>query len=330
MRLIEDNLRRRGIEVLARSFVRTKWWKNRPFLKAMASSDLVLINGEGTLHHGVRHAEHLLQVVDHEARGTTPVALVNAVYQENPRHWRRYLDKTAFISPRDRWSAEELNAITGRPVVHVPDLSLSAGAIPAEKDQIILHARTIGDSAVGETRRDLIELARADPDATFLPVVSTLKSSKPEYRQPIRALREADIRLRTGLFRLFNRRSIICADEPAYVRSLRQSRLHVDGRFHAICFALMTQTPFLALRSNTWKIEALMEEFGLGKHRLVRSQDLEELLRHDSHLSFSAEEAALIADGLASSKQRAARMFDHVASLAKGAQTSLIETALHD
>ena len=41
---------------------------------------------------------------------TQPVALINALYQDNPQDWRRYLDKFALISPRDSWSAATLAA----------------------------------------------------------------------------------------------------------------------------------------------------------------------------------------------------------------------------
>ena len=89
MRMIEANLAVRGINVIANSIVRTDWEKNRSFLEAMAKSDLVVINGEGTLHHGSRHGERLLKVVDHPARAGKPVVLVNALYQDNPKHIHR-------------------------------------------------------------------------------------------------------------------------------------------------------------------------------------------------------------------------------------------------
>ena len=76
MRLIEENLAGRGIRVLARSGVRNDWENDRPFLDAMAKSDLIVINGEGTLHHGAKAGARLLRVVDHPVRGDKPVALI--------------------------------------------------------------------------------------------------------------------------------------------------------------------------------------------------------------------------------------------------------------
>ena len=105
MRVIESNLESRGITVIARSLVRNDWEADRAFLDAASKCDVIVINGEGTLHHGASHGEKLLRIAAHPVRAGKPVALINAIYQENPEHWRRYLDGIDLISPRDSWSA---------------------------------------------------------------------------------------------------------------------------------------------------------------------------------------------------------------------------------
>ena len=105
MRVITSNLTIRGVSISGRSRVGKKWWEDEPFLNAAGSANIIVINGEGTCHHGRPKAEHLLRVVDHAVAANKPVVLINAIYQENPPEWRRYLDKFALIAPRDSWSA---------------------------------------------------------------------------------------------------------------------------------------------------------------------------------------------------------------------------------
>src|SRR3546814_15358610 len=85
MRRIEENLRCRGISITAVSPVRHDWEGDASFLKAMAACDIIVINGEGTLHHGAPHGEILLKVVDHPVRTTKPVVLINALYRSEER-----------------------------------------------------------------------------------------------------------------------------------------------------------------------------------------------------------------------------------------------------
>jgi polysaccharide pyruvyl transferase WcaK-like protein len=52
--------------------------------------------------------------------------------------------------------------------------------------------------------------------------------------------------------------------------------LIVAGRFHGLCMALAMRIPAVALASNTWKVEGVLERAGL-RHRLV--VDVDELER---------------------------------------------------
>ena len=316
MRAIESNLERRGVRITARSLVRNDWLVDRAFLKAVAACDIIVINGEGTLHHGSRHGEKLLQIVNHPARGAKPVALINAIYQENPSEWRRFLEGVEIISPRDSWSAAALKEATGRDIVHVPDLSMAEGFHPAA-DSLPRNLLTIGESVLGATSRDLISFSRANENARFLPIVGALKSSKPQHGPALRALREVYIHAHSSVFRLQNRRAIFSKNEFEYVDHLLRSYLHVSGRFHAICFALTTKTPFLALTSNAWKIEALVDDMGIDKSRIVDVSALTGLVAGSQSLAFGVEEEARITRAMAAGVAGANRLFDQIVEVAQ-------------
>ena len=77
----------------------------------LAAVDLVVINGEGSIHHD-RH-RHLLDLA-----GRFPAVLVNCVYQENSPH--PDLEKFLFISARESASTAAVNDAGGN-CITVPD-----------------------------------------------------------------------------------------------------------------------------------------------------------------------------------------------------------------
>ena len=51
-------------------------------------------------------------------------------------------------------------------------------------------------------------------------------------------------------------------DVHSYMRWLKTLSLYVTGRFHGVCLAILMQTPFLAQKSNTHKIEGILKDMG--------------------------------------------------------------------
>ncbi|MDF3057470.1 MAG: Polysaccharide pyruvyl transferase [Rariglobus sp.] len=78
----------------------------------LKKADLLVINGEGSIHHGKNL--HLLDLAAHY-----PVALVNCVYQENPPS--ELLSRCRFIAARESKSAAELRR-QGAEARVVPDV----------------------------------------------------------------------------------------------------------------------------------------------------------------------------------------------------------------
>jgi len=69
--------------------------------KILKEADLIVINGEGSIHHGRYH--HLIELASEY-----PCALVNCVYQENPV-WPE-LKEFLYISARESLSANEIHS----------------------------------------------------------------------------------------------------------------------------------------------------------------------------------------------------------------------------
>lgn len=269
IRLLTAGLERHGAQIIHRVPAHTRWQDDDEFSAALEAADMIVINGEGTLHHGKPAAETLLQIATHPERKGKRLALVNALYQDNPTDWDRYLRHFDLIAARDSESAAALTQASGQHVRWLPDLSLSA---PADIAPAAPRAgQLVGDSVRLSARQVLADAARRLPAATYLPT-KTLRH--PIWRNAI----AKNLLYRVYNGRLFRRpaRFEMARTEADYLTALTRASLHITGRFHAVCLSMLTETPFLALASNASKIERLLTDAGLPRTRMISPDDLED------------------------------------------------------
>lgn len=310
MRLLSEGLEAQGLQILARSAARHDWENDPAFIRALQQADLIVINGEGTLHHGKPAGEALLRVVSHPALGETPVALINAMYEENPAEWGTYLSQCALLAARDSASAARMTRSSGTEVRWLPDLSLSS---PAPITQGPREGVILGDSVRLDKRRHLARAACRIPGARFIPT-KTLRS--PIWRVPV-----LGGILRGLLFRLYNAvwlvrmpRFDMPLTEAAYLSEIGAARLHITGRFHAVCLSMLTETPFLALSSNASKIEQLLRDAGMETDRIIGP---ERLSSRPQTADFTEKELTAIRAFRDLAQTRSAQLFADLAELAR-------------
>jgi hypothetical protein len=83
---------------------------------AFAAADLVLINGEGTIHHSGPRALFLLQLIQRARAEGKPVALVNALFQQYDAPADDILAGLALLSVREPRSAAFARRFGGAPL----------------------------------------------------------------------------------------------------------------------------------------------------------------------------------------------------------------------
>ena len=308
MTVLEKGLTEHGMTITARSPLRHRWWEDQDFLGHMAQAERIVINGEGTLHHGRPAGLDLLKVVEHKAC-RAPTYLVNALYQENPDSWLAPLSSFSGVWVRDSRSAQELTDQGARCDDMIPDLTLCGGPIvdlPAKRSGTI-----VGDSVDNSVTAALKDHAQLS-NAQYIPSLSHLKRPKGRTRLG-RYLRnryiarfEAQTQKEFPLLHLAK-----TVDD--YATRLAHAELHVTGRFHGVCISLLTGTPFLALQSNSWKIEMLLEDLGLSKSRLIAIEDLNQPF-NAADWAFSTDEQSRIAAALFEAQGKAAKMFAQIAA----------------
>lgn len=307
MRTIGQLLKNRGATITATALSGAHWDQDAHFLNALRDCDAIVINGEGTLHHGQARAERLLRVVDHPLRAGKPVSIVNALYQANPPEWSRHLEKVQLIVARDGKSHDELARIYGGQLMKTLDLSLHEPATPTSTSQ--RHGIVFGDSVSPEVTHSLIHFSQSIEGASFLPIMRTIKSRKAGLPLMLRTLRDAYIHLHALAFQAKYKNVRFAKDEFEFLDVVANARLHVTGRFHGACLSLLAGTPFIAVTSNSWKVEALIDDLGLSPKRIIGSERLDRGVI-DQGFDFSQQEQGSMAVAMEKSRRTVEQAFD--------------------
>ena len=202
--------------------------RNKRLEECFDEVDVVIVNGEGTIHHG--GGLYLLAILGAAQRRGKQTLLVNAVYESNTafEDILRRLDDFTVRETRSASFAKSRN-IHCRVVLdscfeaHFSDEVIGdlSGKI-AITDWHIHRDHDVGD-AIRNLSREYGTRAESFP-----------------FERPDAA-------------RVWHRA----------VPTLERSEIVVTGRHHGACFALKARRPFVALPSNTHKIEGFTETIGL-------------------------------------------------------------------
>lgn len=317
---IRQCLASRGLEIIDSAPACAPWDGERTLLQSVRGADLILINGEGTLHHGSKLGADLLSVVDHPARGATPVALINALYQDNPQHWGRWMSKMSLVAARDRRSQSQIQR-AGMDAEFVPDLSLYRPP-PGQRLNGDGKCMAYGDSVYHDVKRALRKAYRKDRkerrSRLFLPIRTSIlhrnEHAPPGWYAWVDGYRYA-WNVRLSSFSDANYR--ISADAEDFMLDLQRASLYLTGRYHGICLSMACGVPFRAVASNSFKIEALLEDAGLKAARLSNSVP-EVIASSPDDWQFTAEERANLSAFLRDGRERTERLFDQLKQLAAG------------
>lgn len=313
MRHIEQALTDRGGVIWARVDGKMDWRQDPETLAKIAQCDAIVINGEGTLHHGRKKASWLMAVGDHPATRGKELSLINTLYQDNPDSWAPLLRGFTHLYARDARSAAAMSAQAGREVGWLADLSTAAGSEASDHPR---QGIIVGDSVSKNATKLLADLAmglNGHEPTRILPLTTSLREDNPYRPALVRAWRNWTVGLRQKQQERHYPILSYLGSEQDYVAAIQTARLSVTGRFHGICLNLVTGTPFICVTSNSWKIEALFEDAGIDPRRLITREALDQKQVLETDWSFSAQERGNIAAFLSRSQQEAKAMFDRIA-----------------
>lgn len=240
-------------------------------------SDIVIINMEGTIHHNRTGGLALLGLAKYAKEQGKKVALVNGSYQSmDGRVTRTVFKQVDFVSVREVKSFDYLKA-HGVKVHLIPDFAFLANI--CEQSDFKLPSLKMKSSSkrclyttgvraldnhfdslnfFKDIKQQVLILKKKGFEIYFLQI-----EEKEEHLA--QKLREIDVFV------------ISYKDNITYKNIgtlLKNFDLIVTGRYHVGIFGLMVNKPTLFLKSNTYKIEGLLQMFELKNLLVEQSDDL--------------------------------------------------------
>jgi len=286
--------------------------------EALRAARLVVVNGEGSLHHDSRNSRRLFSICRALTK-THRLVLINALWQDNDAvRWTPLLQRISAVYARDRRSQTQLK-----------DLGIEAGVAPdlTFYDYPVFPAGSRSgylctDSVVSSWTEAALQWCREQEDVDFI----TLFTGTVRYA---RGARDWHKRIKCRLYPWLEEHAGVTVppryralpyalqDTGRFLQRLAACRAVCAARYHALCFALQQKVPFVAVASNSHKSEALLEDVGLPVHQaLIPRADLPRLRGRleqaaAGHLTFQDRIEAFNR----SAREQIDRMFDHIAGV---------------
>ena len=234
--------------------------------------DFAIINGEGTIHHNKPYAERLLKIVADSTARTK--VLLNATYDSNPPHYKDYLSRFDFIFVRDTWSKAELQKIAV-PSLVVPDLTFLSGndILKQDRKDIVITC-----SVDREVSGHLYDIGRKIRDSRPISIFARPRSLIQFFLEFRKSIATKDLLAPRFLFKMilarrwFGRHA--CTLHSDFSEELTNCESLISGRYHAVCMAIKSHTPFIAVDSNTFKIKAFLHDVGVQDRCLSKADFL--------------------------------------------------------
>ena len=229
------------------------------------NADLVVINGEGALHHSRPSVNMVLCLAELRKNLCRPTALVNTSWFENSPDLTQRLTAFDIVTVRESRSRNEISEHAPVPML-VPDMAILYAmdqSITVEQSQQSM----ISDSTTSSLTKKLRKLALLRY-WEYLPVLARPLKAR-SGKKSIKIYRMTKVALSLGflapwlLSPRYHAHAIGEVETLSYLKRLALCNGVVTGRFHTVCFAIALGIPFLAISSNTPKIEALLESVSL-------------------------------------------------------------------
>lgn len=325
MQNIRKALDARGIEVLYACPVGRDWKADSLCLSAIQTCDIVIVNGEGTIHHSKEKGKWLVEAASHADKLGKPAVLFNATYQENDESFIPYLKAFHRIYVRESFSQRELHN-QGVQSAIVPDMTFYS-SYPEADPQAHFGEPLVGfsDSATSSIARRLYKLSVESQRLPYLPMFAPFIRRNDNFRSFYdevvfhlqRQMGKAVAKVLPVKMKYISYAHIVPAFEE-YIAAVKGLGLLVTGRFHSLCFAIQTLVPFIALASNSHKIEGLVADIGLGQGRvlpieLVEKYSIGEMI--ESYGRYTDEEKEMIRRYNRDAVVKINSMFDEIAAI---------------
>jgi polysaccharide pyruvyl transferase WcaK-like protein len=240
----------------------------------IGSSDIVIINMEGTIHHNSIGALTLLAFVYYSYLKRKKVAMVNGSYQEvNNKLTNFVLKKVDFFSVRESFSYKYLNK-KFKKIKLIPDFAFKAN-IYEEHFESDIFFKSSNESRCLYTPGVLAVYPEKKNGIDFIQIEDHITQIRSIGFEPYFLKIEENEKFIEEKFKNLGVKTISYSDGVSYKNIgglLKSFDLLVTGRYHIGIFGLMSQIETYFLPSNTYKIEGLLDFLGLERSLIINNQ----------------------------------------------------------
>lgn len=288
MEAIDNGLRKAGMKPIGYWPTGVSWKSAKAEIERL-KIDAIIVNGEGTIHSPKKYhrAAELLELASYAKHDLNiPIYLINASLFDIDDKFKSHLVNFSMVFTRERESYALCQSI-GLSGEWLPDLSL-LGFYQGGKNKNLTTDKNIvvTDSVLPEFSEILhcVGIRNKARAVSFYP--NTVFKN---------IFRGFFVKVLSRLRQLLGGPPIII--KPNYSKKIKSSELaapvkgaslFVTGRFHGVVMAIATKTDFLALQSNTPKIQATLRDVFYEETRLVSEQEIHEIVT-----SFKNDEVCL-------------------------------------
>jgi len=217
--------------------------RDEELMARIEAVDAVIVNGEGTIHHNGGH-EYISLLKLAKQKGKAAL-LVNSLFQ----------DLNTEIDPDVMNSLDAFFVRDPRSLAYAKSLGIRCSYAPDSVVEAQFGNRPGVDYAGGLLVTDWVGSREEDVGVALLRLLSSGPTNSPHRFFPLHS-------------------SEMRATWRSAVESLKTARLLVTGRYHAMYLAVLAGTPFVAMASNSWKIQGFLESVGLNQPILSNYAEL--------------------------------------------------------
>ncbi len=282
---------------VAYSAVGDNWQQSEKLKRKIVAADIVIVNGEGTIHHNSSTGLALVKVAQFAKKYGAKSYLINMTYQANDSSYKKYLADFERIFVRESYSKAELTDL-GIESEIVPDLTFSV--IPDNHENLNADNILITCSVKGHITIALEEKFSLDENVMFSSIFNQNKATMENITVSTRLLNimknNTPAQMVKKLIDTVTSR-ISTIDQinwqtqythPEYADFLAQAKIVICGRFHAMTICMNQGTNFLAIESNSHKVSGTLADIGLEINRFLVTPNI---LTKDYVMNFEMTES---------------------------------------
>jgi polysaccharide pyruvyl transferase WcaK-like protein len=278
------------------SAVSDNWQQSEKLKRKIVGADLVIVNGEGTIHHNSSSGLALVKVAQFAKKYGVKSYLINMTYQANDSSYKKYLVDFERIFVRESYSKAELTGL-GIDSEIVPDLTFSV--IPDNYENLNAENILITCSVKSHVTIALEEKFPPDNNVIFSSIFNQNKATVENITASTRLLNImknntpsqmvkkiiSGVTARVSTTEKINWQTQYT--HPEYADFLAQAKIVICGRFHAMTICMNQGTNFLAIESNSHKVSGTLTDIGLDINRFLVTPNV---LTKDFVLNFEMTE----------------------------------------